>query len=115
MKTSLTSLMVSGTLALSSIATGAVKAEPTTLLTNSPQSPTTVVQPAAVDGMQAPGDLSVGVKEVLKLQQAGTAPEVVKGYVDTSGYLYNLSANDIIYLNKAGVPNDTLSAMLESD
>src|SRR4051812_39887470 len=113
MKTSLTTLSVSGILALFSLAANA-QTDPTTTVPNSTPT-TTVAQPGAPAAVTPPVDLSAGAKEVLKLQQAGTAPEVVKGYAETAGHLYNLSADDILYMNKVGVPSDTISAMLESD
>jgi len=126
MKTSLTSQMVSGILALFTASAVAVQADPITPVQTT-TTDTTAVQPVAAaqpvattatqpqQPMATPVDLSPGAKEVIKLYQAGMATEVIKGYAETSGFLFRLSAEDIIYLNKMGVSNDTISAMLESD
>ncbi|HZQ46684.1 MAG TPA: hypothetical protein VFC07_06720, partial [Verrucomicrobiae bacterium] len=53
--------------------------------------------------------------EVLKLTKAGVGEEVILAYVKSSRSIYNLSANDILYLKEEGVSSPVIAAMLNHD
>ena len=67
-----------------------------------------------VHGQTTPANLSPGVQEVVKLSQAHMSDDVILSYIKNSGASYNLSADDILYLNSQGVSQAVLSAMLKS-
>src|SRR5215469_2053928 len=51
------------------------------------------------------------VAEVIKLANSGLAESVMLAYVTNSQHTFNLSAEDIIYLNDIGVPGSVVTAM----
>ena len=53
--------------------------------------------------------------EVIKLANSGVAEGVLLAYVTNSIHTFNLSAEDIIYLNDIGVPGTVVTAMLQQD
>jgi len=61
-----------------------------------------------------PANLSPGVQEVVKLSQAHMSDDVILSYIRNSGVSYNLSADDILYLNSQGVSQPVLSALLKA-
>ena len=61
-----------------------------------------------------PANLSPGVQEVVKLSQAHMTDDVILSYIKNSGVSYNLSADDILYLNSQGVSQPVLGALLKS-
>ncbi|HEX4120696.1 MAG TPA: DUF6600 domain-containing protein [Verrucomicrobiae bacterium] len=62
----------------------------------------------------APADLSPGVQEVIKLTKAHMTDDVILAYIHNSGAAYNLSANDILFLNGQGVSQPVISALLQA-
>jgi hypothetical protein len=62
----------------------------------------------------APGDLSPGLQEVIKLTKAHMTDDVIMSYIRNSGSGYNLSADDILYLNTQGVSQPVISALLQA-
>jgi hypothetical protein len=78
----------------------------------------TTAQPAVaaaidVSTAPAPAKLPHGVDDVLKLSRAQIGDEIILNYVKNSGTIYNLGANDIVYLKTAGVSDKVISAMLD--
>src|SRR5580658_8982146 len=69
---------------------------------------------SSANAQTAPANLSPGVQEVLKLSQAHMGDEVILSYIKNSGASYNLSADDILYLNSQGVSQPVLSALLKA-
>jgi len=61
-----------------------------------------------------PADLSPGLDEIVKLSQANVGDEVILAYVKKSGSGYNVTANDILYLNDIGVSQTVLNALIQS-
>src|SRR5438105_9318295 len=57
--------------------------------------------------------LPYGVDDVLKLSHAQISEDIVLNYVRSSGTIYNLSPNDIVYLKNEGVSDRVLNAMLD--
>lgn len=53
--------------------------------------------------------------EVVKLAQAGVGEPILMAYVTNSPSAYNLSSDDIVYLNDLGVPETVVNAMLQRD
>lgn len=69
-----------------------------------------------VSAPKAPANtLSVPASEVVKLAQAGVDESVMMAYVTNSTYVFNLSSDDIIYLNDIGVPGSVVTAMIQRD
>jgi hypothetical protein len=62
----------------------------------------------------APANLSPGLQEVVKLTQAHMGDDVVTAYIKNSGQSYNLSADDILYLNSQGVSQGVISTLLQA-
>jgi hypothetical protein len=59
--------------------------------------------------------LSSPALEVVKLAQAGVDESVMLTFVTNSQNVFNLSSDDIIYLNDVGVPGTVVTAMLQRD
>ncbi len=58
--------------------------------------------------------LPPGVQDVVKLAQAGMSEDVILAQVRNAGAFYNLSADQIIYLNKSGVSQNVIKALIGS-
>jgi hypothetical protein len=55
------------------------------------------------------------VAEVIKLANSGLNESVMLAFVTNSAHTFNLSAEDIIYLNDIGVPGSVVTAMIQQD
>jgi hypothetical protein len=62
----------------------------------------------------APANQSPQLQEVVKLTQAKMSDDVILQYIKNSGATYNMSADDILYLNNQGVSQPVISALLAS-
>ena len=62
----------------------------------------------------APATQNPQLQEVVKLTQAKMSDDVITSYIKNSGVSYNLSADDILYLNSQGVSQAVISALLQS-
>ena len=71
----------------------------------------TVLSPA-VEVPPAP-PLAPGVADIARMAQAKVSDSVILAYINNSGTVYNLDANQIIYLRDIGVSEPVLSAMLD--
>jgi hypothetical protein len=69
-----------------------------------------VAQPSA-----AASHLSSPSTEIVKLAQAGLDESVMLTYVTNSPHVFNLSSDDIVYLNDIGVPSSVVTAMIVHD
>jgi hypothetical protein len=91
-----------------------VATTPAVTVTASDQS-ATVVTPAVTATTSAANTASVklpyGVDDVLKLSRARISEDVTLNYIQSSGTIYNLSAQDLIYLKNEGVSDKVLNAM----
>jgi hypothetical protein len=58
--------------------------------------------------------LSPWTRQILKLARAGISDDVMVSFVDNCG-MFNLGAEDVIYLNDIGVSGDVISEMLRHD
>jgi hypothetical protein len=70
----------------------------------------TAAQPA-VASRSAP-QLSYGVPQVLQLEQAKISDGIIVNYIQNSGTIYGLKADEIVYLKQQGVYDNVLNAML---
>ena len=66
--------------------------------------PTAASQPAP--------QLSYGVPQVMQLVQAKISDGIIVNYIQNSGTIYALKADEIVYLKQQGVSDNVLSAML---
>jgi hypothetical protein len=57
-------------------------------------------------------DLDAPVAEVVELVEAGVGDEAVIAFLQNSKNSYELSADDILYLNDLGIPSEVIAAML---
>ena len=62
----------------------------------------------------APATQSPQLQEVVKLTQAKMTDDVILAYIKNSGAAFNLTADDILYLNSQGVSQPVISALLQS-
>ena len=62
----------------------------------------------------APANQSPQLQEIVKLTQAKMGDDVILAYIKNSGASYNLSADDILYLNTQGVSQPVISALLQA-
>ena len=88
--------------------------------TNSaPLSAQSAAQPAATAGTaSANGSLSAaklpyGVEDVLKLSRANISDDITVNYIQSSGTIYNLTAQDIVFLRNQGVSDRVINAMVD--
>ena len=61
-----------------------------------------------------PATISANLQEVIKLTKAHMTDDVILAYIHNSGAAYNLSADDVLYLNNQGVSQPVISALLQS-
>ena len=96
------SLLAIATITTLAFTTGNVAAqEPTTAATALP----------AVASQPAP-KLSYGVPQVLQLVQAKVSDGIIVSYIQNSGTIYGLKADEIVYLKQEGMSDNVLNAML---
>lgn len=60
----------------------------------------------------APPALAPGVADILKLSQAKVGDSVIVAYMNNGRTIYNLDADQIVYLREQGVSDHVISAML---
>src|ERR1700752_3123438 len=56
--------------------------------------------------------LPPGVQDVVKLTQAGVSEDIIVTQVKNAGAMYNLSADQIVYLSKAGVSQNVIKLLM---
>lgn len=62
---------------------------------------------------QAPArNLAPGVADIVKMESARVGDSVILAYIDNAGTVYNLDANQIVYLHDMGISEPVISAML---
>ena len=57
--------------------------------------------------------LPYGAEDVLKLSRAQISEDVVLNYIQTTGTIYNLNPQDIVYLKSQGVSDRVINGMLD--
>ncbi len=60
-------------------------------------------------------NITPDLSEIIKLAQAGLSEEVLLAYITNSVRVFNLGADEIIYLNDLGVPSPVVAAMIQQD
>ena len=74
-----------------------------------------LAQDATVPGnsvVATPPQLSAGVPQVLQLAQAKVSDGIIVNYIQNSGTIYALDANQIVYLKQQGISDTVLNAMI---
>ncbi len=66
------------------------------------------------DGSMVPG-LPFGASEVVKMYQGGIGKDIIINYIDSAVLPFHLSADNIIYLQTLGVPQEITKAVLVRD
>jgi hypothetical protein len=59
-------------------------------------------------------NLSPDLQEIVKFAQAHMTDDVILAYIKNSGKTYNVSADDMLYLNSQGVSQPVMSALLQA-
>src|SRR5271163_2680861 len=67
---------------------------------------------AAQDASTAAPQLSSAVAQVLQLAQAKVGDDTIVAYIQNSGTIYGLDANQIVYLKQQGVSSAVINTML---
>ncbi|MBA4148224.1 MAG: hypothetical protein H0X66_08910 [Verrucomicrobia bacterium] len=70
---------------------------------------------AEAPAAETPSQLSPGTLEIIKLLNAGVEQDVLLGFIGNATNLFDLSADDLIYLQSEGVPSEVTTAMLQRD
>jgi hypothetical protein len=78
----------------------------------SAQEPTTATTAQAAASSQPAPQLSYGVPQVLQLAQAKVSDGIIVNYIQNSGTIYSLKADEIVYLKQQGLSDNVLNAML---
>jgi hypothetical protein len=60
-----------------------------------------------------PAKLPYGVDDILKLSRAQINEDIILNYIQSSGTIYNLAPQDIVYLRNEGVADRVVNAMLD--
>jgi hypothetical protein len=84
-------------------------------LPGSAQAPQAAAPGAPEKAPAVPASLSPGAAEVVKLATSGVGDEVVLAYITNSQALFDLSANDVLYLKDLGLSPEVTTAMLNHD
>jgi hypothetical protein len=106
MKTRIAPISIAAVVGLGLIAASALNLPAQIAVAPNPGTTTPPAQTAAVR-------LSYGVADIVKLAKAHVNEDTILAYIGTSGTVYNLGANEIIYLKEQGVSDRVLTAMLE--
>ena len=56
--------------------------------------------------------LAPAVADILKMSRAGVGDSVIIAYIDNTGIVYNLDANQVVYLHDQGISEKVISVML---
>lgn len=93
---------------------------PTNTPANLPPPPATVSEAAASNaspnlGTSVQTNVSSSVTEVIKLVNSGVPDELVHTYIENSQAPFNITPDNIIYLNSLHLPANTITAMMQHD
>lgn len=76
------------------------------------QEPTSATTAQPVAASRPAPELSYGVPQVLQLVQAKVSDDIIVNFVQNSGTIYALQADEIVYLKQQGMSDTVLNAML---
>ncbi|MBN2507653.1 MAG: hypothetical protein JXQ71_13255 [Verrucomicrobia bacterium] len=62
-----------------------------------------------------PEDLSPALRDLVRMTQAGVSEEVLLAYIENSTNIFNVGADEVVYLNDLGVPNAVITRLIEQD
>lgn len=71
--------------------------------------------PAAATKTDKGSAMAFGASEVLKLYQGGISKEVLISYIENNSLPFHLTADNIIYLQKVGLPQEVIAALIRRD
>jgi len=74
----------------------------------------TALAPVQATAPSAPS-LNFGVAEVLKMFQGGISKDVLIGYIENNNLPFHLTADNIIYLQHVGLPQDVITSLIKRD
>jgi hypothetical protein len=112
MKTSIASLRNFGLLGLvAGLSASTLRGADATATTDT-AAPATAAASATVTASAPATKLPYGAGDVLKLSRAQVSDDVILNYVQSSGTIYNLSPQDIVYMKSEGVSDRVVNAML---
>jgi len=100
-----TSLLAIAAVTVIALTTGNVVAQDSTAA-----QPAATAQPAPAS--QPAPQLSYGVPQILQLVKANVSDSIIVNYIQNSGTIYSLKADEIVYLKQQGVSDAVLNAML---
>jgi hypothetical protein len=83
-----------------------------TLLGAESNAPVVLTSSSPADTSTSVVKLPYGVEDVLKLSRANISEEIILNYVQSSGTIYNLGPQDIVYLRNQGVSDRVINAMV---
>jgi hypothetical protein len=85
-------------------------------LSNSPPATVPMPQTAPAATVNARSlALPLGVSEVVKMYQAGISKAIIVGYIENSVLPFHLTADGEIYLQRLGVPQEVMLALIHRD
>jgi N-acetylneuraminic acid mutarotase len=73
-----------------------------------------ISSPSSASGSQAPFSLAPQLQEIVKLAQAKMSDDVIVNYIKNAATSFDVSAQDILYLNSQGVSQPVIMALLQS-
>jgi len=87
-------------------------AETNTAVASTTAAQSVVVAGTPVEVSSGAVKLPYGVEDVLKLSRANINDDIILNYVQSSGTIYNLTPQDIVYLRNQGVSDRVVNAMV---
>ncbi|WCJ60277.1 hypothetical protein NXS98_03870 [Fontisphaera persica] len=60
-------------------------------------------------------NLSPGVADIVKMAQSGVSPAIMLEFINQAPHAFPLTADEIVYLNDLGIPEDVIKAMLRKE
>lgn len=72
----------------------------------------TAAADAKVSPSPKPHALPKGIEEIVRMSEAGLAPEVLTRFIENSGLAYEPTGADLIAMKRRGVPDDVMVVML---
>src|SRR4029077_9326296 len=73
----------------------------------------TIFAAQTVDNQPAPATVMPWVSDVVKMNDAGIAPDVIANYVRNTDARSTLTADDIIYLRDHGISSGLITSMIQ--
>ncbi|MDB6054244.1 MAG: hypothetical protein JWN25_1767 [Verrucomicrobiales bacterium] len=71
--------------------------------------------PEPAGPLQVPSTYSPAVAELAKLAQGNVSDSILTSYIDNHKFVFNLTADEILYLTDLGISDDVVAAILNHD